>query len=150
MLHRQWLYFGTLFSALLVGDQLSKAWADHHLDLSETVEYGFALSYNDGIVWGIDLPLWATFTLTGVILCLGAYLVYENRLWRDKWHLTGLALILAGAIGNLIDRIRFGYVIDFIKVYWWPTFNIADACIVAALFVFAYEFLVRDKWDKEL
>ncbi len=148
MFNRQWLYFGVLFSGLLVADQATKSWAEHTLDPEKTLDFGFALSHNDGIVWGLDLPLWLIFVLTGAVFILGAYLVYENRLWRDKWHLTGLALILAGAVGNLMDRIRLGHVIDFIKVYWWPTFNIADACIVAALFVFAYEFLVRDPWDK--
>lgn len=55
---------------------------------------------------------------------------------------TGLALIFGGAVGNMVDRIRFGYVVDFFDVYWkgwhWPAFNVADSaiCIGMAIFVF--------------
>ena len=59
-------------------------------------------------------------------------------------------LLLAGALGNLFDRIRFGYVIDFIKVYWWPTFNIADVCIVLAVLVFAWDALFRGEGAEKL
>jgi len=45
----------------------------------------------------------------------------------------GLGLLLGGALGNLIDRVRFGAVIDFVDVPWWPTFNLADAAIVAGV-----------------
>lgn len=147
---KQWLFFGPLFAVLLGADQASKAWANTQLELEEVIDFGFDLHYNDGIIWGIDLPMWVIFILTVAILGLGFYLVVENKLWRDKWHLTGLALILAGAIGNLIDRVRFGYVIDFIKIYWWPTFNLADAFIVCALLLFAWEFLVREHLGEKL
>lgn len=82
--------------------------------------------------------------MTFGILAMGTYLVIEEKLWQDKWHLTSLAMILAGAIGNLIDRMRFGYVIDFIKVYWWPNFNLADVWIVVGVIVFGWIVLVRE------
>lgn len=147
---KQWLFFAPLLVVLLGADQASKAWANSQLELAKTVDFGFALSYNDGIIWGIDLPMWLIFLLTIFILGFGTYLVYENKLWQDKWHLTGLALLLAGAIGNLIDRVRFGYVIDFIKIYWWPTFNLADSFIVCSLLLFTWEFLIREHWGEKL
>jgi signal peptidase II len=45
----------------------------------------------------------------------------------------GLSLVLGGAIGNLIDRVRLGYVVDFIDLRWWPVFNVADSAIVVGV-----------------
>ena len=143
-LDRAWLIFIPLFTVLLGLDQFSKACASATLTLNKGVPFGFSLSHNDGAVFGIDLPIALIFALSFGILGVGTFLVWKEKLWRDRWHLTGLALLLAGALGNLIDRARFGYVVDFIKVYWWPTFNLADAWIVIALFLFAWEFLIRE------
>ena len=56
---------------------------------------------------------------------------------KSKWAPLGLSLVFGGAIGNLIDRLRFGYVVDFLDFYWkgahWPAFNIADSCIVVGV-----------------
>ncbi len=61
---------------------------------------------------------------------------------------SGLALIFGGAIGNLIDRLRFGNVVDFLDVYignlHWPTFNIADSAITIGIAIFIFHFLFRD------
>jgi signal peptidase II len=139
-----WLRFSPLFVLLLAADQLSKWWAVQNLSLHERVDLGFSLSYNTGIAFGFHLPQWLIFLLIFGILCGGTYLVLENKLWRDKWHLTGLAFLLAGALGNLIDRIRIGSVVDFIKIYFWPTFNLADAFIVIAMLIFAWIIIVRE------
>lgn len=129
-LDKAWLVFAPVFVVLLGLDQLTKWWAASTLEPGYSVDFGFVLSYNDGIVFGLDLPLWAVWVLTLGILAMGIWLVLENKLWRDKWHLLGFSMIFAGAIGNMIDRLRFGYVIDFIKIYWWPNFNLADVFIV--------------------
>lgn len=142
---KTWSYFAPLVFVLLAADQVSKWWAENTLTLGKTKDFGFALGHNYGITFGIEMPMWAIFAVSLVILGVGTYLVYEEKLWRDRWHLTGLAMILAGAVGNLIDRVRFGYVIDFIKVYWWPTFNLADVFIVLAVTLFMWEFLVREE-----
>jgi len=64
---------------------------------------------------------------------------------------SGLALIFGGAIGNLIDRFRFGNVVDFLDVYigshHWPTFNIADSAITIGITIFVFYFLFRDLDD---
>jgi signal peptidase II len=149
-LDRIWLYFAPLTGGLIVADQITKILAYNNLEKGELVDFGWQLVYNDGIVFGIDLPIWFIFTLTLSILALGTYLVIQEKLWQDKWHLTGLALILSGAIGNLIDRVRLGYVIDFIKVYWWPNFNLADVFIVCGVLLFAWEFLIREDKISEI
>jgi signal peptidase II len=61
---------------------------------------------------------------------------------------SGLALIFGGAIGNLIDRLRFGNVVDFLDIYigslHWPTFNIADSAITIGITIFIFYFIFRD------
>lgn len=144
-LDQLWLTFAPLTGGLIVVDQITKFLAYNNLERGELVDFGWQLVYNDGIVFGLDLPIWFIFVLTLSILALGTYLVILEKLWQDKWHLIGLSLILSGAIGNLIDRVRFGYVIDFIKVYWWPNFNLADVFIVCGVLLFSWEFLVREE-----
>ena len=149
-LDKIWVYFAPLLVVFLGLDQISKAWAESSLSLAESVNFGFNLSHNEGVVFGLYLPVWTIYLMTAGILGLGVYLVIKEKLWQDRWHLTGLALLLSGAVGNLIDRVRFGYVVDFIKVYWWPTFNLADVWIVTGVCLFAWEFLVREKAVEKL
>ncbi len=149
-LDKIWVYFAPLLVVFLGLDQISKAWAESSLSLAESVNFGFNLSHNEGVVFGLYLPVWTIYLMTAGILGLGVYLVIKEKLWQDRWHLTGLALLLSGALGNLIDRVRFGYVVDFIKVYWWPTFNLADVWIVTGVCLFAWEFLVREKAVEKL
>lgn len=149
-LDRVWMFFSPLFLGLLVLDQVSKWWAVHNVVLNADVEYGWSLSHNEGIVFGVSLPQWAVYVLTFGILALGVYLVLKNKMWQHRLHLVGFALILAGAIGNLIDRIHYGYVVDFIKVYWWPNFNLADVFIVAAVILLAWDILFHENALDEL
>lgn len=149
-LDKIWMFFAPLLVLTLGADQLSKDWALAHLNLEESTDLGLALTYNNGIVFGFDMPLAVIYFLTVAIVSFGTYLVIQNKLWRDHWHLAGLALLLAGAVGNLIDRIRFGYVIDFIKVYWWPTFNLADVWIVLAVLIFTWDALFRGERMEKL
>ena len=62
---------------------------------------------------------------------------------NERWSAAGLALVIGGAVGNVIDRLRLGYVVDFVEWYWrewhWPAFNLADSaiCVGAAVLVIA-------------
>lgn len=106
---------------------------------------------NTGAAWGIlrNLPDSVREPLFHVIswVAIIAILFYYFRLSRtqpeDLFTLSGLALILGGAVGNYVDRLTRGFVVDFIEVHWfdkaaWPSFNIADSaiCIGAALILF--------------
>lgn len=144
-LNRIWTFFAPFFVVFLGLDQISKEWALANLKLYENVNFGFALSRNDGMVFGFNLPAVGIYLITICILGLGIYLVIKEKLWQNHWHLFALALLFSGAIGNLIDRVRFGYVVDFIKVYWWPTFNIADIGIVLGVILLAWGMLFREK-----
>ena len=91
----------------------------------------FTLHRNTGIAFGL---LSGANALVGVLSVLAAlFLVFYHRgRWtQDWWVRMGLGLVIGGAVGNLLDRARFGYVVDFIELPYWPIFNLADACIVA-------------------
>ena len=150
MLDRIWTVFAPLLIVFLGLDQITKEWAERNLSLAETVDFGFRLSHNEGVVFGLYLPVWVIYLITVGILVLGTYLVINERLWQDRWHLTGLAVLLSGAVGNLIDRVRFGYVVDFIQVYWWPTFNLADVWIVCAVVLLAWGIMFREQTVEKL
>ena len=72
---------------------------------------------------------------------------YHSTPNRYRWLQTGLALIFGGAIGNLVDRVRFGYVVDFLDVHWqdlhWPAFNIADSAICIGMAIFIYHVIFK-------
>ena len=96
-----------------------------------------ALLHNPGAAFGIlsDESGWQVGLLAGVSMLAAVGLVLWIWLYREEslYSLFPLVLVLAGAIGNGIDRVRFGFVVDFISLYYerwsWPTFNVADLVI---------------------
>lgn len=128
-----------LISALTVGlDQLTKRWVSKAFAPGDTlplVQPIVSLTYvqNTGAAFGLfkgQQPLFI-----GVSLLVIGWVVWELRASSatrpaQAW---GAALILGGAIGNLIDRLRLGYVIDFIDLHVWPVFNIGDSAITVGV-----------------
>jgi signal peptidase II len=102
---------------------------------------------NEGVAFGLfntyDLPYKATITTGLALLALAGIAYYARHLrHHERVARVGLSLILGGAVGNLIDRVTVGYVLDFVDVYWrgWHfwAFNVADASItIGAILVFA-------------
>lgn len=125
----------------LMLDQWSKIYIDNNFALSESkllITNFFHLTYvrNPGAAFGIfaDNAIRVPFFITISSIATLAILWYVRRIASEKhWQLLALGLILSGALGNLIDRIRLGEVIDFLDVHWynyhWPAFNIADSAI---------------------
>ncbi len=120
--------------SLVLVDQLTKILASAHLKLGETYPilknaFHLTLIYNSGAAFGFFKKRAALFIFISVIAIL-LILFYAKRFGRNyRFARLGLLLILAGTIGNLIDRIRFGYVVDFIDLRVWPVFNFADILI---------------------
>jgi signal peptidase II len=133
-------------------DQASKAWAVRALRFTETktlISGLLALEYaeNPGIAFG-QLQEGGSFGRWFFVALAAAasisVLVYFFRTPRSDDRVLGAcALLLAGIIGNLTDRVRLGYVIDFILLhlgsYHWPTFNVADMSICAGALLLAYD-----------
>jgi signal peptidase II len=143
-----WLFVG-LTGAILVLDQVAKALVSAALRLHESrlIIPGFlslTLVHNTGAAFGIlageSSPLRTACFLVVSLVAMGVVLWL---LWRlrpeQKVEAVALSLIFGGAIGNVIDRIRFGKVIDFIDVFYrsyhWPAFNVADAAISVGVFL---------------
>ncbi len=160
----RWFWL-TLF--FLIVDQVTKYFAVAHIKPYEAIEvmpfFNLVIRYNTGAAFSFlaDAGGWQMYFLSGIALCLSFALV----IWLYKTPATnrllcsGLALILAGAIGNLVDRLRLGKVVDFIDWYYptssdcfwgfygqqvanqqvfchWPSFNIADAVILMGAILF--------------
>lgn len=153
---------GYLIAALAVfmADQVTKAWAVRNLRLGDdrTIIRGLldlVYTENSGIAFGQlqeggSFGRWFLVVLAGAAAC--AVIYYFFRIARNDDRVLGAcALLLAGIIGNMTDRIRLGYVIDFISLhlgeYHWPTFNIADAsiCIGAGMMALDLIFAGRKK-----
>ncbi|TVP91068.1 MAG: lipoprotein signal peptidase [Thioalkalivibrio sp.] len=133
---------------VLVLDQITKLWAERALTLYAPVEvtnfFNLTLVYNPGAAFSLFSTAggWQRWALSLVALGVAALIVaWLARLPRQAWvQVVSLGLILGGAIGNLVDRVRVGMVVDFLDFHYaglhWPAFNIADAAItVGALFL---------------
>jgi signal peptidase II len=136
-----WRYL-PLSAAVVVVDQLSKAWILAKLALHESFTVLPVLeilrTHNTGAAFSFMARAggWQRWFFTLLALGVSAGIVYWLRRLdgrRQSMQSLGLALVLAGALGNAIDRLRFGHVVDFIGVHWndawFPAFNIADASI---------------------
>jgi len=142
----KWLWLSGLVVML---DQISKLVADGQLVVRQSVAvfpgFSFTLLYNQGAAFSFlsDAGGWQRWFFMLLSLVISLVLVFWLRsVEKHKLFLAaGIAFILGGALGNLIDRILYGYVIDFIDVYYsqyhWPAFNLADSAITlgAALLI---------------
>ncbi len=94
---------------------------------------------NTNIAFGLPLPQFLIIILVIVILILLGYLWWLT-LWQQNWlQLLAVSLIILGALSNLLDRLIFGYVIDYINLFFWPIFNLADAMIIVGIGLFFIE-----------
>lgn len=126
---------------VVVLDQITKWTVERALELYDVIVvlpvFNITLAYNRGAAFSFlnDAGGWQRWLFTGISLVVSIFLiVWLYRLAREeRWLSLSIALILGGAIGNLIDRVLYGYVIDFIQVHWndwyFPSFNVADAAI---------------------
>lgn len=85
--------------------------------------------HNDGIAFGLLGNLGVLVTLVTAAAVAAITFAFLRSADPDWSTVLGTALLLGGAVGNLIDRLRFGYVTDFVTIGRWPTFNVADAAI---------------------
>lgn len=144
-----------VIATVVVLDQLTKWLVVRSVDLHDyvpIVDGLLSLSHvrNRGAAFGIlsdwDLP-YQSWLLAGLSLAaLAAIAVYFWKLPpAARLPRTALALVLGGAVGNLVDRARLGYVVDFVHVYWrehqWPDFNVADSAITVGVTLLVLDIL---------
>lgn len=142
---RKWLLIALL---IVVLDQVTKLTIEHYMQFGQTIPvftgFNLVLTYNPGAAFSFlaDAGGWQRHFFTLLALVVSAVLVWQLKKNSvasvQSWSMT---FILGGAVGNVIDRIYLGHVIDFIQVYYqqhyWPAFNIADSAITvgAALMI---------------
>jgi signal peptidase II len=147
------IYLVALLTLLI--DQITKYLILKKIELNQVVSFcpffnlvsvrnrGVSFSFLSG-----DSPL-MPWILSGMalIICIGLVIWLEKE--KCRWTRIGLSLVLGGAIGNVIDRIRFGAVIDFLDFYigkyHWPAFNMADSAICLGVFIILYQTFRKDK-----
>lgn len=143
-------------------DQITKVWVDRSLQLYEQIPvtpmFNITLAYNRGAAFSFlsDAGGWQRWFFIGisvvVSVCLTVWLYRMKP--NEKWLALAIALILGGAIGNnLIDRVIYGHVVDFIQVYYdtwyFPSFNIADSAItVGTVLLLILTFFEKDEQAK--
>lgn len=136
-----------IVTAILFFDQLSKFILTKYLALNQSIPvingvFHLTLIYNRGAAFGIlrnQVPLFIVTSIFAVILIYFA--IKKNS--RRKLYSLALCLILAGALGNLADRLFFGYVIDFLDFRIWPVFNLADSAITIGAVLLSWEILFK-------
>jgi signal peptidase II len=152
---RRWLVPATLGLAVLVADQIAKGWIIENLGPTPRVKslpvagdwLTLVYSRNTGVAFGLFQNMPQLFTVTSIAITAGAIYAYAAHLPnRITWVQVAAGLIVGGALGNIVDRLRLGYVVDFISVGWWPVFNLADSAItVGVTLLAAYLILVGDE-----
>ncbi|HEX7364171.1 MAG TPA: signal peptidase II [Dehalococcoidia bacterium] len=152
---------GALFlliaACVIALDQITKLWVRSNLNLYETIPVCGRITLtnirNTGSAFGLFVNQAFLLTLIAVVGVVAILLFYRYFSKSNMLGISGLSLVLGGAVGNLIDRLRFGYVTDFIDVrlwgeFHWPTFNVADSAItVGSIVLIVFIFTTFGKSD---
>ncbi len=152
MLNR-WLGLSAL---VIVLDQLSKAWVISHFAFGETFTvlsvFNLVLAHNTGAAFsflndagGIQRWLFSIIAVAASVWIVWLLRKHHRQL-LFSW---ALSMILGGALGNLIDRLSYGYVVDFLSFHWenhyFPAFNLADSAITCGAFLLILDSFLKDK-----
>lgn len=145
-----------LFAAfvLIIADQVTKIGFDHALLYGQRVQilpfFDFTLLYNKGAAFSFlaDQPGWQRWFFTALGLGASVFMLWMMHKHRTQHRfMLALTLILGGAIGNVVDRIAYGHVVDFLLFYWeqwyYPAFNIADAGITVGAILLIIDEILR-------
>ncbi len=148
MLKRKHLILILLTPVAVIADQVTKTIAQEALHSRRNITiiadyFDFVLVKNRGMVFGLfndidtawRIPLFAGISVVAIFIIIH---LFRQAKGSSVFLPTSLALILSGAMGNLIDRFRWGYVVDFINLHYqdkhyWPTFNLADTAITMGI-----------------
>jgi signal peptidase II len=153
LLKNKYLHAGSIAGIVLVLDQIAKYIIRTHVRLYDTITVipgFFNITYvrNKGAAFGIlsNLPeLWRSAFFIAVTIVAVAAIIALIVKTHDRFAVYAFSLIAGGAIGNVVDRIRFGEVVDFIQWYvkshYWPSFNVADSAITLGVVLLAIEML---------
>lgn len=154
---KRWL---ALAAAIIAADQASKSLVLASLRLGETVVltpfFNWTLTFNPGASFSFlaDAGGWQRWLFTGLALAVAGWILLELRRHAGERLLAlAMTLIMGGALGNVIDRMRFGAVVDFIQVHaagwYFPAFNVADSAISIGAVLLVWEQMRQNTVNKQ-
>ena len=145
--------FWTLFPSIFLFDQITKYLVYKNLALGQSIPDDFFIKITYARNTGTAFSLFSSYgSLLLIISIFVAVFFTVYFLMIEKPKLTMrlfISLVVAGALGNIIDRVRFGYVNDFIDVGFWPIFNIADSSISIALTIYFIDLIFLNKKNED-
>lgn len=139
---------------ILVLDQISKAWVREELTLGEPISIigdyvRLMFIHNEGAAFGLTVGSYTSmiFLILATLASAMVLYLYLTTPVSERLQRVALALILGGALGNIIDRVRWDMVVDFIQVgvagHYWPIFNLADSAVTIGAVLLAYSYLFK-------
>jgi signal peptidase II len=151
--YRDWLLL-PLIGIVFGVDQLTKYLVRAHLQMGESFPgegiFRITLTFNTGSAFGL-FPNQTLFLIVASFIAIVILLIlYRNHPFPGPLLRLSLGLQLGGALGNLVDRLRLGYVTDFIGLGFWPVFNLADASIVVGIVILVWLFLFPRRARQEV
>ena len=145
---------GIIAAVVFIADQLSKQWVlrtwpEPYTGELPIIAGWLELTYirNTGVAFGMFKGVPQLFTVTSLLIVGAAIWLFLRHAHESNWLAVCLGLIVGGAIGNVADRIRFGYVVDFIKTFdgRFPIFNVADSAVVVGVLLMAVFFMYMEE-----
>jgi signal peptidase II len=134
-----------LIVLIVAADQATKLWVLAALEPYQVIpvapSFNLTLVFNEGAAFSFlaDAGGWQRWLFAGLAVAVSAGLLVWLKRLEEHERMTGaaLSLVAGGALGNLIDRVAYGHVVDFVDLYWrtwhWPAFNVADSAITAGV-----------------
>lgn len=140
----------SLFIAILCLDRLTKYLVSKNISPNRSIPliknvFHITLVHNTGAAFGIFKNQNHLFIAVSLLAIILIYLQLKKRRVGSQIYRASLVLILAGTLGNIVDRLCFGYVIDFLDFRIWPVFNIADSSITVGAILLGYSILIKNK-----
>lgn len=138
-----------VYGAVLVLDRITKLWAVAHLSLGMSIPVvpflHLTLVHNHGAAFGLFVGLGPLLVLVRLVVSVGVFIVARRLPNANLALLLGLGLVGAGAAGNLVDALAYGYVVDFLDIRVWPVFNVADMAIVCGSVLLAWQLVLHER-----
>lgn len=145
----QWLALSTVAGAAVLADQLTKSVVSGALALGDATEVvgPFSIHHvrNTGIAFGLFAQSTAIVIGLTVVAVVAMVTFFSRAARRHPFLSVALGLVLGGSLSNLVDRVRLGYVTDFLDLDYWPAFNLADTFIVAGVALLFACFVAVDR-----
>ena len=144
-----WIIVQVGISFVFISDQITKYVVYKNMSLGESIPAEGIIRITYARNTGMAFSLFENFGIILLILSLiiaSILIIYLFTIDKPRILIRVFSgLVIAGALGNILDRIRFGYVNDFIDVGWWPIFNIADSSITIAIVIYIFDAIFIQK-----